>query len=150
MAKSPKNPSRPKKDPARPTRAKAARPDAPQTPEALAELLNPGIARGTAGLGSGTGPDASFRGTRDAREPGIEKPAPSEHLNSGAGAEPAGGRREAPIRGARSGLTEKTGLQPPPDNSWSTAFTKRRCPKAWFDFSSEVLIKGARWQGSRG
>ena len=54
MAKSPDKPKKPK-DPARPTRAKAARPDAPATPDTLAELLNPGIARGTAGLGSGTG-----------------------------------------------------------------------------------------------
>ena len=52
-----KTPDRPKtsKDRARPTRAKASRPDAPATPDALADLLNPGIARGTAGLGSGTG-----------------------------------------------------------------------------------------------
>src|SRR5258708_34480565 len=51
MAKNPKKP----KDPARPTRAKASRPDAPPTPDALADLLNPGINKGTAGLGSGTG-----------------------------------------------------------------------------------------------
>ena len=54
MAKSPDK-SKKSKDPARPTRAKAARPDQPATPDALAELLNPGIGRGTAGLGSGTG-----------------------------------------------------------------------------------------------
>src|SRR5882672_8292906 len=60
MAKPPKKP----KDPARPTRAKAARPDEPATPDALADLLNPAINKGTAGLGSGTGlqppPDNSF------------------------------------------------------------------------------------------
>jgi excinuclease ABC subunit B len=50
-----KNPEKPKKDPARPTRAKAARPDDTPTPDALANLLNPGIGRGTAGMGSGTG-----------------------------------------------------------------------------------------------
>src|SRR4051812_2410822 len=44
-----------KKDPARPTRAKAARPDLPPTAPALAELLNPGIAQGTAGVGAQTG-----------------------------------------------------------------------------------------------
>ena len=63
MAKSPKSPKRPK-DPARPTRAKAARPDKPATPDALADLLNPAINKGTAGMGSGTGlqppPDNSF------------------------------------------------------------------------------------------
>src|ERR1051325_6586443 len=50
-----KNPDKPKKDPARPTRAKAARePLAPIAP-ALEQLLNPGIAKGTAGVGSQTG-----------------------------------------------------------------------------------------------
>ena len=43
------------KDPAKPTRAKAHRPDAPAHDPHLDELLNPGIARGTAGMGSGTG-----------------------------------------------------------------------------------------------
>src|SRR5204863_5513917 len=62
MAKSPD--SRKGKDPAGPTRSKAARePLAPIAP-ALEKLLNPGIAKGTAGVGSGTGlkppPDNSF------------------------------------------------------------------------------------------
>ncbi len=61
MAKPPKKPN---KDPARPTRAKAARPQAAPTPQALADLLNPAINKGTAGLGSGTGleppPDNSW------------------------------------------------------------------------------------------
>ena len=102
MAKSP--PKKPK-DPAKPTRAKAERPDAPATPDALAELLNPAINKGTAGIGSGTGP-LSFRGRREAREPGIQKQAPSQHLDSG------------PAPSARPGMTEKNGLQPPPETSW--------------------------------
>src|SRR3954453_17313992 len=62
MAKSPD--SRKGKDPARPARAKAAgEPLAPIAP-ALEQLLNPGIAKGTAGPGSQTGlqppPDNSF------------------------------------------------------------------------------------------
>src|SRR5205085_4963968 len=62
MAKSPD--SRKGKDPARPTRSKAARePLAPIAP-ALEKLRNPGIAKGTAGVGSGTGlqppPDNSW------------------------------------------------------------------------------------------
>jgi excinuclease ABC subunit B len=44
-----------KKDPARPTRAKANRPDFTPTAPELEALLNPGIRKGTAGLGSGTG-----------------------------------------------------------------------------------------------
>jgi excinuclease ABC subunit B len=53
-----------KKDPAKPTRAKAARPDVPALDDSLADLLNPGIGQGTAGLGSQTGlqqpPDNSW------------------------------------------------------------------------------------------
>ncbi len=64
MAKNPNKPPKKPKDPARPTRAKAARPDQPATPDALADLLNPAINKGTAGMGSGTGlqppPDNSF------------------------------------------------------------------------------------------
>ena len=67
MAKSrapqPGNPKKPK-DPAKPTRAKAARPDVPALDPKLADLLNPGIGQGTAGVGSQTGlkppPDNSF------------------------------------------------------------------------------------------
>ena len=67
MAKSrapqPGNPKKPK-DPAKPTRAKAARPDVPALDDALADLLNPAIGQGTAGLGSQTGlkppPDNSW------------------------------------------------------------------------------------------
>ena len=51
MAMTPDKP----KDPAKPTRAKASRPDAPPTPDALADLLNPAINKGTAGLGPSTG-----------------------------------------------------------------------------------------------
>ncbi len=53
-----------KKDPAKPTRAKAARPEMPTLDDSLADLLNPAIGQGTAGLGSQTGlqqpPDNSW------------------------------------------------------------------------------------------
>src|SRR5438105_15766899 len=53
-----------KKDPAKPTRAKAAREQLPPIAPALEKLLNPGIAKGTAGPGAQTGlqppPDNSF------------------------------------------------------------------------------------------
>ena len=78
MAKSPSPPrdpaKHPKKDPARPTRAKAHWPDSAPTDPALERLLNPGIEKGTAGMGSGTGltlPASSFRGASEASEPGI-------------------------------------------------------------------------------
>ncbi|MGA2312213.1 MAG: excinuclease ABC subunit UvrB [Xanthobacteraceae bacterium] len=44
-----------KKDPAKPTRAKAARPDTAPLDPALADLLNPAIGQGRAGVGSQTG-----------------------------------------------------------------------------------------------
>jgi len=52
MAKVPPKKSR---DYARSTRAKAHRPEAPAHDPALDDLLNPGIAKGRAGIGSGTG-----------------------------------------------------------------------------------------------
>lgn len=70
MAKPPEKPKK-TRDYARPTRAKAHRPEAPEADPALDALLNPGIARGTAGMGSGTGlqppPDNSFDRRADRR-----------------------------------------------------------------------------------
>ncbi len=57
-----------KKDPARPTRAKAHRPDAPAGRSALERLLNPGIERGTAGMGSAPA-CSSRRTTRSSAAP---------------------------------------------------------------------------------
>ena len=77
MAKSPDKSKKPR-DYARPTRAKAARPEAPAPEPALDRLLNPGIERGTAGMGSGTGlqppPDNSFerRSEHPQRAPGPQ------------------------------------------------------------------------------
>src|ERR1700738_5343629 len=60
MAKNPDNPKKPGKTP----KSKAHRPDVQPIGPALAELLNPAINRGDAGLGSGTGlqppPDNSW------------------------------------------------------------------------------------------
>src|SRR5690348_9969812 len=69
MAKLPgRDPSKhSKKDPAKPTRAKAARPDAPPIDPALAELLNPAIGRGRAGVGSQTGIAHESRGEPETR-----------------------------------------------------------------------------------
>ena len=68
MAKSPDEPRDPAKHARRTRRgrraSKAHRPDSAPTDPALERLLNPGIAKGTAGMGSGTGlqppPDNSF------------------------------------------------------------------------------------------
>jgi excinuclease ABC subunit B len=65
MAKGPNRPDAPKgrdpakhskKDPAKPTRAKASRPDSAALDPSLADILNPAIGRGRAGLGAQTGP----------------------------------------------------------------------------------------------
>ena len=132
MAKFP--PKKPKKDPARPTRAKASRPDAAATPDALADLLNPAINKGTAGIGSGTGNSSPSPG---ASEPGTQRRSPSPPLDSGSGAEPVIGPAQAGrTHRRRPGMTDKSGLQPPPDNSWerrqdfSAAHTARKSAKS--------------------
>jgi excinuclease ABC subunit B len=112
MAKSPD--SRKGKDPARPTRAKAARePLAPIAP-ALEKLLNPGIAKGTAGVGSQTGLTSPQRGEVDRAERGrvrgneIDSSAPS----------PGASRRPLPTGERSKEESPPTGLRPPADNSW--------------------------------
>ncbi len=66
MSKPPSRP-RPPKDPARPTRAKAARPETHPIGPALADLLNPAINRGEAGVGSQTGLQPPPDNSRDRR-----------------------------------------------------------------------------------
>src|ERR1700735_4421783 len=102
MAKGPERPNAPKgrdpakhskKDPAKPTRAKAARPDVPVLDPKLADLLNPAIGQGTAGLGSQTGlkppPDnswdrrADFANAHRARKSTQDKPRFGERPQSG-------------------------------------------------------------------
>ncbi len=108
MAKPPKKP----KDPARPTRAKAARPDASATPEALADLLNPGINKGTSGLGSGTGlqppPDNSF--DRRADFSAAHKARKSTPKNEGFGESPQSDYTGSPISGLDPALAKELGL----------------------------------------
>jgi excinuclease ABC subunit B len=127
MAKAPKKP----KDPARPTRAKAARPSAPTTPAALADLLNPAINKGTAGLVSGTGlqppPDNSFdrranfsaaHTARKSRPKGFDE-APQRDYSA------------SPITGLDPALARELGLgddEPPPAPSKDDP--KYRLPKA--------------------
>ena len=63
----PAKPPRKRKDPARPTRAKAAREALPPIAPALADLLNPAINRGEAGVGSQTGLKPPPDNSRDRR-----------------------------------------------------------------------------------
>ncbi|HEY5215922.1 MAG TPA: DEAD/DEAH box helicase family protein, partial [Pseudolabrys sp.] len=113
MAKPPKKP----KDPARPTRAKAARPDAAAADPALDALLNPGIGRGTAGLGSGTGlqppPDNSFDRRAD-----FSAAHKSRKSARGFGEAPQRDYTGAPVTGLDPQLANELGLgddQPVPD-----------------------------------
>src|ERR1700724_3178038 len=53
-----------KKDPAKPTRARAARPDVPALDPSLADILNPAIGHGRAGVGSQTGSPSPLVGER--------------------------------------------------------------------------------------
>src|SRR5215475_8961037 len=106
MAKPPKKP----KDPARPTRAKAARPDEPATPDTLADLLNPAIKKGTAGIGSGTGlqppPDNSWDRRRDFSEAHkARKSTPKEFSEA-----PQGDFDAPPVTGLDPKLAEELGL----------------------------------------
>src|SRR5450830_561079 len=139
MAKTPdKSPELPKKPeyPARPTRAKAARPDQPATPDALADLLNPAINKGTAGLGSGTGlqppPDNSFDRRADfsaahkARKSTPKFPEESEFEEA-----PQSDYTGSPISGLDPALAKELGLgddEPPPAPSKDDP--KYRLPKA--------------------
>ena len=107
MAKSP--PKKPK-DPAKPTRAKAARPDDRPTPDSLANLLNPGISRGTAGLGSGTGlqppPDNSWDRRRDFSDAHKARKSTPKEFNEAAQAD----FEAPPVTGLDPKLAEELGL----------------------------------------
>src|SRR5580658_10795564 len=75
MVRQPDKPEKPK-DPAKPTRAKASRPDTAPIDRALADLLNPAIGQGRAGVGSQTGPgeNPSPQGGRDRAGSGLKPP----------------------------------------------------------------------------
>src|ERR1700755_2526196 len=64
-----KNPAPPKK-PGKTSRTKAGRPDVQPIGPALAELLNPAINRGDAGMGSGTGLQPPPDNSKDRRSGG--------------------------------------------------------------------------------
>jgi excinuclease ABC subunit B len=119
MAKGPDRPRAPlrrdpakhsKKDPAKPTRAKAARPDTPVLDPSLADLLNPGIGQGRAGIGAQTGLKSSAQREvtcqRETHAPHHATPTPNPSPQGG-------GEQDFP-----TSLEKRSGLQPPPDNSW--------------------------------
>jgi excinuclease ABC subunit B len=130
----PKPPAKPKKpkDPARPTRSKAAAEHMQPLAPALEQLLNPGIAKGTAGVGSQTGFARDSSSTSPQRgEVGLRS-NPGEGVPANEKARPPS-PRPSPPRG--EGEDAQTGLQPPADNSWdrrsdfSKAHTARKSVK---------------------
>ena len=119
MAKPPKNPTKAQKDPARPTRAKASRPDAPAMPDALADLLNPAIGKGTAGLGPSVGqnpnlqppPDNSFDRRRDFSEAHkARRSTPKDAPAKGYAEAPPTKFDAPPVTGLDPALAEELGL----------------------------------------
>jgi excinuclease ABC subunit B len=118
MAKSPKHrdPAKhTKKDPAKPTRAKASRPDVPPLDPALADLLNPAIGQGRAGVGSQTGIGAEQHSP-------ITSPPRGEvgrHSDSEGGREKGDQVfRKSPSPNDARGDPQTSRLAPPPDNSF--------------------------------
>src|SRR5580704_18220639 len=90
-----------KKDPAKPTRAKANRPDSAPTDPALAELLNPGIRQGTAGIGSQTG-----QGRRGDESPSGLRPPPDNSWERRADFSKAHTARRSTRKGNEEGFKE--------------------------------------------
>ena len=95
MAKNPDTPKKPGKTP----KSKAHRPDVQPIGPALAELLNPAINRGDAGLGSGTG----------------LQPPPDNSWDRRSGGEAAAHRARASTRGTSEDVAKRdAALSPPP------------------------------------
>jgi excinuclease ABC subunit B len=105
-----KSSAKPHKDPARPTRAKAAREELPKIAPALADLLNPAINRGGAGVGSQTGLDAPPSGLQPPPDNSRDRRADSAHR---ARASTSGGFGEAP----QAGYVAKMPARPPAGSS---------------------------------
>src|SRR6266852_5495696 len=108
MAKNPDTPKKPGKTPkSKAPNSKASRPDVQPIGPALAELLNPAINRGDAGLGSGTG----------------LQPPPDNSWDRRAGGEAAAHRARASTRGTSgdvakrdASITPTSSLGSPPPN----------------------------------
>ena len=129
MAKSRDPAKHSKKDPAKPTRAKASRPDSAPLDPALADLLNPAIGQGRAGVGSQTGiavtksatpsPLAGEGGVggREATSPSMtgakNSSAPLRNLPTPTPSpSPQGGGEE------RAAMQQSSKIAPAPDNSF--------------------------------
>src|ERR1700738_534949 len=98
MVKNPDNPKKPRKtSKSKAPNSKASRPDVQPIGPALAELLNPAINRGDAGLGSGTG----------------LKPPPDNSWDRRAGGEAAAHRARASTRGSSEDVAKRDAAATP-------------------------------------
>jgi excinuclease ABC subunit B len=107
-----------KKDPAKPTRAKAARPDSSPLDPSLADILNPAIGHGRAGVGSQTGSPSPLvgEGGVGGRE-GKSKSLTTAHERALTHARSL--PTPTPIPSPQGGGEARAStLQPPPDNSF--------------------------------
>src|SRR5437588_6595699 len=106
MAKKPDSPKKPGKTP----KSKAHRPDVQPIGPALAELLNPAINRGDAGMGSGTG----------------LQPPPDNSWDRRAGGEAAAHRARASTKGTSDDVAKRDasqGLEEAPQANYGTSAT---------------------------
>src|SRR5712671_6824684 len=124
MAKNPDHPKKPVKTP----KSKAHRPDVQPIGPALAELLNPAINRGDAGLGSGTG----------------LQPPPDNSWDRRSGGEAAAHRARASTRGKSDGMAKgdassssSRGLPPPNPPPQAGEGSQRREPGIDGSYESE-------------
>src|SRR5438552_9558693 len=111
MAKNPDTPKKPGKTPkSKAPNSKAHRPDVQTIGPALAELLNPAINRGDAGMGSGTG----------------LQPPPDNSWDRRAGGEAAAHRARASTKGTSDDVAKRDarqGLEEAPQANYGTAAT---------------------------
>jgi excinuclease ABC subunit B len=109
MAKNPDHPKKPGKTPKSKTpNSKASRPDVQPIGPALAELLNPAINRGDAGLGSGTG----------------LQPPPDNSWDRRSGGEAAAHRARASTRGTSEDVAKRDAVAKRDDESSSPPPTR--------------------------
>ena len=155
MATPPDKPRQTKaqKDPARPTRAKAARERLPPIAPALAELLNPGIARGTAGMGSGTGLEDDPQGKRRPKQRVTARPRTDDGSAGQKAARAPSARRGSSPPDSASAASK---LQQPPDNSFdrradfSAAHKARLSTSAGFGEAPQAGYVGKEPFGNHG
>jgi excinuclease ABC subunit B len=119
MAKTPTPPKKPNKTP----KSKAHRPDIQPIGPALADLLNPAINRGEAGVGSTTGaPPSRKEGGSEPAQGGREKsgglqPPPDNSWDRRAGGEAAAHRARASTRGASDDVAKRDAASSSPPHA---------------------------------